>query len=106
MSWFRLNYFQPRATCFYELGLKRTGCNPNAYFIMTLNTGRIPDFGDLPPFDEIIVISQKGVGLTGQIPLAKTIMLKLSVGYNHQIIHPSETVRNITDGSLGLVWLF
>lgn len=104
--WFRPSYFQPRSTYFFEVGLKREFSDPHAYILFKLATGRLPDIGDFPPFSQMIVINQQSINIDGQIPLKKTLFLKMGLGFAHQVLHPSQTIRNITDASLGIVWIF
>ena len=104
--WFRPSYFQPKATWYYEVGVRREFDNPHSYLTVKVAAGRLPDIGDLPPFDQMVLVSQQGLNIAGEFPLMKKLFLKLGVGYTHQIFHPSETVRNITDGSVGLDCIF
>lgn len=103
--WFRPHYFQPKATYFYELGWRKYFSDENTYISLIGSAGRLPDIGDVPPLDKMIVIKQQGVGFSGQYALSNTIFLKYGAGYLQQFF-PSGLHRRITDGSVGLVWRF
>jgi YaiO family outer membrane protein len=103
--WVRMNHYLPQSIQFYELGLRRDFSDGLTYINFKINAGRLPDIGDVPPLDKLIQIKQKGVSLDGQIPLTKTLFFKWRVGFARQIF-PSGTVRNITDGMVGVAWNF
>ncbi|MEN9449470.1 MAG: hypothetical protein RJA83_84 [Pseudomonadota bacterium] len=100
--WFRPTYFTPKKTWFYQVGLRKYFSDPNNYMSVVAAIGRIPDLGDVPPFDQMIIISQKGIGIVGQVSLSKSIFLKGGIGYVKQLF-PSGLRREITDASIGLV---
>lgn len=101
--WFRPHYYTPKSTEFYELGFRKYFSDADNYISFIVGTGRLPDIGDLPPLDQMIIIKQKGIGMNGQFTLTKTVFLKYGVGYVRQSF-PSGLTREITDGSIGMVW--
>jgi YaiO family outer membrane protein len=101
--WFRPHHYTPKNTEFYELGIRQYFSDINNYIAFIVGAGKLPDIGDLPPSDQMIVINQKGLGINGQFSLTKTVFLKYGVGYVKQRF-PSALNREITDVSMGIVW--
>jgi YaiO family outer membrane protein len=103
--WFRPYHYTPQATDFYEIGIRHYFQDKNNYLALRVGVGKSPDLGDLPPLNQIIIISSRGFSLSGQYALTQTLFLKGGVGYVRQLF-PSGLVREITDGSLGFAWQF
>lgn len=101
--WFRPHYFTPKSTGFYELGFRKYFSDADNYLSFIVGAGRLPDIGDLPPLDQMIIITQKGIGMNGQVSMTKTVFLKYGIGYVKQSF-PTGLTREITDGSVGVVW--
>lgn len=104
--WFRPYYYTPVDTMLYVAGARRYFSDENNYLNFRIGAGRIPDIGDVPPLDQMIIVNQKiGVGLDGQVSLNKNLFLKLGVGYA-KLAYPAGFIREITDVSFGIVGLF
>lgn len=104
--WYRPSYSTPKATLFNEIGLIHYfSDDAKKYLSVKVSAGRLPDIGDVPPLDQMIVISQQGINIAGQLPLKKTLFLRLGAGYNRQDF-PTGLIRRITDVSVGFVWQF
>ena len=93
--WARPYYYTPQSNFLYEVGLRRTFVDPNQFVSVRLNTGHLPDIGDLPPLDNIITVSQTAIAVGGQLPLRNNFFVKADVSYAHQK-YPADLVRNIT----------
>lgn len=103
--WLRPFFYTPKSTEYYEIGIRRYFSDANNYIGVVLGGGRLPDIGDLPPIDQMIIINQRSIGLIGQISMTKTIFLKLRGGYVKQL-YPGGLKREISDGNIGIVWQF
>lgn len=101
-------YYSTKNLNFGEAGVRYMFCGNDKFFVeLKGNIGRIPDFQDLPPLDQMIVIKQRGAYFGGQVPFwCDTLLVRAGVGYSRQRISPHDTKRNITDYSAGITWLF
>lgn len=100
--WFRPHHYTPKNTEFYEVGIRKYFSDADNYISFIIGAGKLPDIGDLPPLDQMIVINQKGIGFNGQFSLTKTVFLKYGAGYIKQRF-PSLN-REDTDVSIGMIW--
>lgn len=103
--WFRPSSYVPRAVQLYQIGVRRYFADKNTFLSLALYAGKYPDIGNIVPLTQIIIVTATGGNLDGQIPLTKSLSLKLGVGYVKQFFLGNNT-RKITDGSVGLVWRF
>jgi YaiO family outer membrane protein len=104
-AWFRPYHYTPKSSDYFEVGIRRFFCNEKTYVSLKAGTGKYPDIGDLPPLNDIIILSANSLSIDGQIPIQNNIFLKGQLGYVRQVYH-SGNVREITDGSLGVTWQF
>lgn len=103
--WFRPYHYTPQSTEFYEVGVRRYFSDKNTYIGLRIGAGKMPDIGDVAPLNQIVILNMKSIALGGQVPITKTFFVKGGLGYSKQHF-PSGLVREITDGSLGVVWQF
>ena len=103
--WFRASHFTPRDTDFFETGLRRNFSDENTFLSFKVGAGKVPDIGDVPPFDEIITIETFLVNLTGQIALSQSLFLKSWVGYTRQKYDTGKR-RRILDVAGEIIWRF
>lgn len=103
---FRSSAFRPHTLFYNELGLKHIFCedNENFYLSVKLGSGTVPDIGDVPPLDQILVVKQTGVNIDMQYPIRQNLFLKIGVGYTH-MIYPTR-LRIIKDGWALLIYRF
>lgn len=104
--WYRPSFFSPTSSMLSELSLRHFADKKNTYITFKVNAGRLPDIGDLPPLDEIVVLKQRGINIDGQYALTKTFFIKAGAGYTRQFYIDSMLLRRIIDASLGLVFQF
>lgn len=100
--WFRPYHYTPKSTEYYEVGVRRYFSDANNYVGAVIGAGKLPDIGDLPPIDQMIVINQKGIGINSQFSLSKSFFIKLAAGYVKQL-YPNSINREITDVNIGLI---
>jgi YaiO family outer membrane protein len=108
-TWFRINIYNFDRTNSYVFGLRRylDATDREQNIAILLNIGTVPDIGDIKPRDRLLKMRQKGVELLGSILLVKTLYLKLSLGYYHEVYPDLHHVnRNVTEGILGFGWRF
>lgn len=101
--WFRPHYYKPRNVLFCELAFRHYFSNSDNYITLSAGVGKLPDIGDLPPLDRMIVLDQKSFGFNGQVSITKTLFFKYGAWYAKQIF-PSGLKRRITDVNIGMVW--
>ena len=99
----RPGHYTPTGTQYLELTSIRYFSDSKNYITLNVGAGRLPDIGNLPPLDQIIIIKQKDISLRGKTSLNKTWVLNTTFGYTRQKL-PSNITRNITDGNIGLEW--
>lgn len=104
--WYRPSYYEPTSTTFNEIGIRRYFKDKYNYITMKLNGGKLPDIGDIPPLDQIVLLRQKGISLDGEYSLTKTIFLKGAIGYTWQYYVKSMLRRDITNGTISLVYQY
>jgi YaiO family outer membrane protein len=104
--WYRPSFYSPTASMLNELSLRHFADKKNTYMTFKINAGRLPDIGDLPPLDKIVVLQQRGINIDGQYALTKTFFLKGGAGYTRQYYIDSKLLRRIIDASLGVVYQF
>jgi len=104
LAWVRPYYYTPKSVALYEAGITRYFSDPKNQITLRLNAGRVPDIGDLPPLDQMIVAKQLGVILYGQYGFVESLYLRLGFGYTH-LVYPT-VVREITSGMIGLLCIF
>lgn len=105
--WLRLNLYSFQHSNFWMFGIKKYYNGNDSYqnIALTFNAGSMPDIGDLPPLDQMIVMNQIGVSLNGSNLIYKSVYFKWLIAYSHQL-YPNHHVRNVTDLMLGLAWRF
>lgn len=104
--WYRVSSFSPISQTFNELSLRHFATKKNTYYTIKVNSGRLPDIGDLPPFDQILTLRQTGVNADGQYAITKSFFLKGEAGFTRQYYIQSRHLRCITDAALGFVYQF
>ena len=104
-AWLRPHYYTPVGTQFYEVGIRHYFSDTDNYISFIVGAGRLPDIGDLPPLDQMIIISQRAISMSGQFALTKTVFIQYGAGYAKQH-YPSHLLREVTDGRLGMIWKF
>lgn len=102
--WFRPYHYTPKTTNFFEAGIRHY-FDDNTYISMTIGAGKAPDILDLAPLNQIIILNQKLITIKGQYAVNKTVFLQAGAGYLKQVF-PSNKLREITDGNIGIVWQF
>lgn len=104
--WFRPYHYTPKSSDYFEAGIKRYfECLDNTYVSFKMGMGRAPDIGDVPPLNQITNISTKMIGIDGQFHVTKSMLVHLGAGYTKQVFL-SGHVREITNGSVNLIWQF
>jgi len=104
--WFRPYHYTPQSVDFFEAGIKRFfGDSTDTYILLKAGIGKTPDIGDVPPLNQITIISTNSVTIDGQFPIAKGIFLNVGAGYARQV-YPSGHVREDTNGSVNVIWRF
>lgn len=103
--WFRPYHYTPKSSDFFEVGARHYFADPNTFISIKGGIGKAPDILDLAPLNQIVILDQDLIAINGQFELQKNIYLQAGAGYLRQVF-PSGKVRNITDGSLGLIWQF
>lgn len=104
--WFRPYHYTPHSSDFFEVGIKRyADCLEDTYISLKLGTGKVPDIGDLPPLNQITTIRANTISVDGQFHATKEMLIQLGVGYARDV-YPAGTVREITNGSVNLIWQF
>jgi len=103
--WFRPYHYTPKSVDFFEVGIRHYFDADDTYAALKAGAGKMPDIGDVPPLNQIIILKTQLITLDGQMPIRKNIFLKAGVGYMRQTYN-SGNVREITDGSLGIIWQF
>lgn len=105
-AWIRPTHHAPQSLMFYEAGLTRYFSDRYNYARVSINSGKLPDIGDLPPIDQLIVARQRpGINLGGQFAMMKCLYLRWGIGYA-KVIYPNNLNRYICDAGLGLLWRF
>lgn len=104
--WYRPSFYSPTSSTFNELGLRHYANKKNTYFTLKLNAGRLPDIGDLPPLDKILVLKQRGINLDGQYAITKNFFLRAEAGFTRQFYLESRHLRKLTDAAFGFVYQF
>lgn len=105
-AWVRPTHHTPQSLNFYEAGITRYFSDTHNYVRLGINSGKLPDIGDLPPLDALIVAKQEyGINLSGQFLMTKCLYLRWGLGYL-KLIYPNSLHRYISDASLGLLWRF
>jgi YaiO family outer membrane protein len=102
--WFRPYYYNPKNVAFFELGAKHY-FSDDVYLGVKAGAGNVPDIGDVVPFTQIVAYRGVYLGLNGQIPLRKQTFLRFGIGYLHQN-YTTGLFRQVTDGSLEIIWRF
>jgi YaiO family outer membrane protein len=104
--WFRPYHFTPKSVDYFEVGARRFFNDEQTSFITVRGgIGRMPDIGDVPPLNQIIILQEDNLSVDGQIPLRKDIFFKAGLGYSRQG-YSFGHVRHVTDGSVGIFWQF
>jgi YaiO family outer membrane protein len=103
--WFRPYHYTPKSSDFFELGVRHYFEDKNTFISVKGGIGKAPDILDLAPLNQIIVLDQNLIAINGQFAMQKNLYLQAGAGYLRQVF-PSGKVRNITDGSLGIIWQF
>jgi len=103
---FRSTCFRPNTLFYNELAFKHifSKDNENCFLNVKLGSGSVPDIGDVPPLDKILVVKQTACNIDLQYPLRQNLFLKLGFGYTH-MIYPTK-LRIIKDGWVVLVYRF
>jgi YaiO family outer membrane protein len=104
-AWFRLYHYTPKSTDFYEFGARHFFDNENNFISLKTGFGKAPDIGDLPPLNQIIILSTHTVSVDGQREIAKNVFLKVGLGYLRQVFQAGN-IRDSTDISAGIFWQF
>lgn len=104
--WFRPSYYLTTQTNFLEFCLRKYFTTKNTNYTFKINMGKLPDIGDLPPLDQIVVMRQKGFSIDGQYALTKKVFIKGGVNYARQLYIASDHRREIAGASIGLVWQY
>lgn len=103
--WLRPYHFVPKSSDYFEVAARRYFSDSKSFVTLKLGIGKAPDLLDLAPLNQIVVLQQNLVSLSGQFPVYKNVYLQTGVGYLKQIF-PSGRVREISDINLGAIWLF
>lgn len=101
--WFRPHHYTPKNTEFYEVGFRKDFATAGNFISLVVSAGKLPDIGDIPPLDKMVVIHQKGIGVNAQTALSKSVFLNYGVGYTVQRF-PTGLRRELTDGTIGIHW--
>lgn len=105
--WYRPSFFSPTSQTFNELSIRHYAAKrKNTYFTIKFNTGRLPDIGDLPPFDKILVLRQTAINADAQYAITKSFFLRGGGGFTRQFYIESRHLRCLTDAALGFVYQF
>lgn len=97
-------YYDSQDANFFEVGIKRYFEN-NSFISLKLGTGKVPDIGDLPPFNQIIVYRASTINVDGEYRLCKRVGIRGSIGYARQK-YAGGNIRDITSGAINLSWNF
>ncbi len=103
--WFRPYHYIPNSSNFYEVGIRHYFEDKNTFVSLKAGAGKAPDILDLAPLNQIVVLNQKLIALSGQFAVHKNVYLQAGAGFMHQV-YPSRNVRDTTDASLGIIWQF
>ena len=103
--WFRPYHYTPKSSDFFEVGARHYFSDKNTFISIKGGIGKAPDILDLAPLNQIFILSQKLIAVNGQFSVHKNIYLQAGAGYLRQN-YPSGVAREITDGSLGILWQF
>jgi YaiO family outer membrane protein len=100
---FRASGFRPNTLLYYEFGYKQilSKNDENTFINIKFGNGEIPDIGDLPPFDKILIVKQTAFNVDVQYAFNRYLFLKLGCGYTH--MQYPKVLRAVTDGWAGLV---
>lgn len=103
--WLRPYHFVPKSSDYFEVAARRYFSDSKSFVTLKLGIGKAPDLLDIAPLNQIVVLQQNLVSLSGQFPVYKNVYLQTGLGYLKQIF-PSGKVREISDFNLGAIWLF
>lgn len=104
--WLRPYHYTPKSVDFFEAGIKRYFEGLDDTFVsFKVGTGKIPDIGDIPPLNQITILSANTFSIDGQFHATRCMLVRLGVGYARQV-YQSGNVREITNGSINLTWKF
>jgi YaiO family outer membrane protein len=104
--WVRPTHHTPQSLNFYEGGITRYFSDTHHYVRLSINSGKLPDIGDLPPLDALIIAQQEyGANLSGQFGMTTCFYLRWGLGYA-KLVYPNNLHRYISDANIGLLWRF
>lgn len=103
--WFRPYHYTPKASTFFEVGVRHYFDETNTYVSIKAGTGKAPDILDLAPLNQIVVLNQNLLAVNGQFAIGKNVYLKPAAGYLRQVF-PTGKVRNLPNVTLGLICKF